>query len=60
VSLADAADYAGVCTKTIRRWVQRGVIPAYRIGPRLVRINLDDLDAALTRIPTARVGGDAA
>lgn len=56
-SLADAAAYAGVTPKTIRRRIADGTVPAYRMGPRLLRVDLDDLDAAMRRIPTT--GGAA-
>lgn len=58
-SIADGADYYQVSTRTIRRYVAQGLLPAYRIGPRLVRIDLDDLDRLARRIPTAG-SGDAA
>ena len=40
--------------KTIRRRIADGTIPAYQCGRRAIRIRLDDLEAALDRIPTAR------
>lgn len=52
-SLAEAGAYVGVSTKTIRRRVADGTIPAHRIGPRLVRVDLDDVDDAFRTIPTA-------
>jgi excisionase family DNA binding protein len=54
VSLADAAERVGVTTRTLRRWIAAGVLPASRVGPRLVRVSLDDLDALMRPIPTAR------
>jgi excisionase family DNA binding protein len=57
-SLRDAADYIGVNEKTIRRHITAGRVTGYRIGSRLVRVDLNELDAALRPIPT--VGGDAA
>ena len=44
-SMNNAADYAGVCTKTIRRWIADGRLTAYRVGPRLIRVDLDELDS---------------
>lgn len=40
-----------VSTKTIRRRISDGTIPAYHCGNRPIRIKLDDLEAALERIP---------
>jgi excisionase family DNA binding protein len=39
---------------TIRNWIAQGLLPAHRIGERLVRINKADLDALATPI----VGGE--
>lgn len=52
-SVAHAATYADVSAKTIRRWISVGRLAAYRVGPRLVKVDLNDLDALATRIPTA-------
>lgn len=53
----DAAEYLGCHTRTIRRMVAEGTLPAYRLGPRMMRIDLNDLDDLMRRIPTV---GDAA
>lgn len=42
-----SAEYAGVCTKTIYRWIQAGELPAYRAGKRLLRVDLNALDALM-------------
>jgi len=57
-SIAAAGEYAGVHPRTIRRWVAAGRVTAYRMGPRLLRVDMDDVDAMLQPIPTA--GGDHA
>jgi excisionase family DNA binding protein len=41
-----AADYAGVSARTIRRWRRTGELPFYRKG-RTVRIRRSDLDKYL-------------
>ena len=58
-SLAVAADYADVCERTIRRRIACGDLTGYRLGPRLIRIDMAELDDLLTPIPTA-ASGDAA
>lgn len=58
-SIAVAADYAAVCTKTIRRRIATGDLPAYRLG-RIIRVDLDDVDNLFVRVPTMRRPGDAA
>ena len=57
-TLPDAAEYASCSTRTIRRRIADGSIVGYRMGPRLIRVDLDELDSLLlSPIP---VGGDAA
>jgi excisionase family DNA binding protein len=55
--IAGAAEYAACSPKTIRRMVARGDLTAYRLGPRLLRVSLDELDDAMRPIPTASIGG---
>ncbi|WNV89019.1 helix-turn-helix domain-containing protein [Umezawaea sp. Da 62-37] len=57
-SIAVAAEYADVSTRSIRRWISAGLLTGYRVGPRLVKIDLNDLDRIARPIPTA--GGNAA
>jgi excisionase family DNA binding protein len=45
LSVQQAADRTGVSTETIRRWIRIGELPARRVGPRLIRIRVEDLDA---------------
>src|SRR3954470_23455695 len=54
---ADAAAYADVSTRTIRRYIAHGRLTGYRVGPRLVKIDLDELDERARPIPTARGPG---
>ncbi|WP_280491056.1 helix-turn-helix transcriptional regulator [Nocardia asiatica] len=54
-TIAEAADSINVCTKTIRRLIANGTITGYRLGPRIIRVDLAELDAALRPI-----GGGAA
>jgi excisionase family DNA binding protein len=56
LSINQAAEYAAVSTKTLRRRIADGTIPAVRLGPRAIRVRPADLDAALRPIPSA--GGD--
>jgi len=55
-SIADAAEFAGVNPKTIRRRIADGTLTGYRMGPRLIRVDLNELDAILRPIPTAAGG----
>jgi excisionase family DNA binding protein len=47
VSIADAADYLGVTTRTIRQMISDGRLRGYRSGSRLVRLRPDEIDAAM-------------
>lgn len=53
VSIAEAAEYLGVSTKTIRRYIATGRLTGYRTGPRLLRVDQNELDTLLRPIPTA-------
>ena len=59
VTLAAAAEIAAVNPKTIRRRIADGTLAGYRIGPRLLRVDLNEVEAKLLRrIPSG--GADAA
>ncbi|MDT5076778.1 MAG: hypothetical protein QOJ80_1415 [Mycobacterium sp.] len=46
-SQAQAAEYLGVTVRTIRQMVSDGRLTGYRNGNRLVRVDLNELDAAM-------------
>lgn len=50
-SLSEAAERTGLSTHTLRRRIAEGRLPAYRSGPRLIRVDPDDVDRLMTRIP---------
>ncbi|PWN02842.1 DNA-binding protein [Nocardioides silvaticus] len=54
LSIEEAAEIMSLSTKTIRRRISDGTIPAYQCGRRPIRIRLDELQAALRPIPSAR------
>ncbi len=56
VSIPVAAETADVCTKTIRRYISAGRITGYRVGPRLIKVDLNELESLLLQ----PIGGDAA
>lgn len=52
-SLESAAERWDLNPRTIRRMIARGQIPAFRVGgERLLRVDPDDVDAAMRPIPT--------
>lgn len=40
---ADVAAMKQVSPRTVDRWVAAGLLPAYRVGPRLVRFRSEDV-----------------
>jgi excisionase family DNA binding protein len=46
-SLKQAADYLGVTDRTIRQMIADGRLVGYRSGNRLVRVDLNEIDAAM-------------
>jgi len=53
VSQAAAAAYIGCHVRTIRRRIADGSLTGYRMGPRLIRVDLHELDAIMRPMPTA-------
>lgn len=47
VSVADLAALYNCSTRTVRRWEAQGLIRGTRVGPKLVRFNLDEVRQAL-------------
>jgi excisionase family DNA binding protein len=54
LGIPDAATYLDVTAKTIRAMIARGELRAYRLGNRVVKIKIADLDAALKPLSQAR------
>jgi excisionase family DNA binding protein len=50
VTVDQAAALLDVDRSTVRRWIGRGRLPAYRIGERHVRLKRSDLDRVVTPI----------
>jgi excisionase family DNA binding protein len=47
ISVTDAAAYLGVTTRTIRQMIGDGRLTGYRSGARLVRLDRNEIDAAM-------------
>lgn len=48
-----AAGTYGLCERTIRNYIAQGLITGYRLpGGRAIRVDLDELERAITTIPT--------
>lgn len=52
-SLADAAERTGLSIRTLRRRIAAGQLPAYRTGPRVLRVDPADVDRLMVLVPTA-------
>jgi excisionase family DNA binding protein len=45
--LGEAADYLDVTPRTVRQMIADGRLTGYRSGTRLVRVDLNEIDAAM-------------
>ncbi|WP_350002558.1 helix-turn-helix domain-containing protein [Pseudarthrobacter sp. WHRI 8279] len=51
LTLAQAAEIVGTSERTVRRLIESGSLPAFRIGPRAVRVRIEDVRAQAKPIP---------
>ena len=54
VSLREAAKIYAVSTYTLRRRISSGDLPAVKLGYKLIRVRVSDLDKLFPAIPTNR------
>lgn len=54
-SLAQAAERTSLSTKTLRRRIAAGKLRAYRDGPKILRVDPNDVDKLLRPLRTAGV-----
>jgi excisionase family DNA binding protein len=47
LTIAETAEYLRVNDRSVRNMLTDGRLKAYTLGPRIVRIRLSDIDAAL-------------
>jgi excisionase family DNA binding protein len=53
VSIAAAADHYDLSRQTVRRWIASGKITGHRVGPRLIRVDLEEIEAKIIHaLPT--------
>jgi excisionase family DNA binding protein len=48
LTIAETAALLKVDRSTVRRWIDQGTLPAYRVGQRAVRVRRDDLAKVIT------------
>lgn len=55
-TLAHEAARVGVHPRTLRRRIAEGRLTAYRVGPKLIRLDPAEVDALMSPIPSAVLG----
>jgi excisionase family DNA binding protein len=53
LSIPEAAELIGVSQDALRRWVREGLIPARRVGKRMLRVNKSDLARLVTDVSSS-------
>lgn len=56
VTMSQGASYTNVTERTLRRYIADGRLPAYRLGPRQIRLKVADLDDLFRQVPTVQAG----
>ena len=46
-SINGVAEEYDVSPRTVRRWIADGRIAGYRVGPRLIKIDMNEIDAIM-------------
>jgi len=54
VSTFEGAELLGVTPVTLRRLILTGVIPAIRLGPKLIKLRVADVEKAIGHLPNIR------
>lgn len=49
---AEAAVALDCSVDTVRRYIAAGILPAYRLGSKAIRLRVDDVEALTRAIPT--------
>ena len=50
VGIPEAATYLDSSTKTVRRLIAAARLPAYRLGNRVLKVKISDLDSVLSPV----------
>lgn|GEM_PF-935417 len=51
ITIREAAETFAVSTRTIRRYIEDGRITAYRLGPKMIRLDPDEVAQQLLSTP---------
>ncbi|MFC7489421.1 MULTISPECIES: helix-turn-helix transcriptional regulator [unclassified Knoellia] len=60
--IARGAEYAGKSERTIVRWVEKGLLKGFKVGPNKYAVDLNEIDRLIKTHPTIkrqRFGPDA-
>jgi excisionase family DNA binding protein len=55
IGIPEAATYLGVAEKTIRGLIRDNRLPAYRLGYRVIKIRIEDLETVLSPVGVGAV-----
>jgi len=59
LSPADVAEFLSIPRRTVYQWIDSGILPSHRVGPRLLRILRGDVLGLLRRLPVSdELGAD--
>ena len=53
ITVRDVCQTYGLRERTVRRYLAEGRLTATRIGPRLIRLDAEQVERALTGVPAA-------
>lgn len=60
ITIAEAAEEYGVHSSTVRRWIDRGLLPAFRVGERRIGLKRTDLERMVRRLASQADDSEAA
>jgi excisionase family DNA binding protein len=55
-TVTTAAQYAQCGRRTIQRYIYQGRLNTWRFGPKILRVDLDEIDKLFRPVPTAGNG----
>ncbi len=56
-TFAEAGEVLGVSARTVRRYVIDGRLTGYRVGPKLLKVDLNEVDRLARPVAAAGPGG---
>lgn len=59
ISLTAAGQVAGVAPKTVRSWVTAGLLQGWQVGPRLIKVDKDEVLSLIRPLVADAPGGAA-